>query len=758
VQQITRTLKVLLIEDSLTDAILLERVFQRMNETKLDLTRVEFLQEALKKIDRDWYDIILLDLSLPDSWGLESLKKIQNITTKIPIIVLTGTDNDEIAIAALREGAQDYLIKDNSINSEVFTRLLKRSINHAIERKQVMEQLRHSEALYRGVIEDQTEFICRFLPNGNISFVNQAFSRYLTQTPTELLTCNFFFLIASEDLPLVTLSLSSLDWENPHAIIEFRGHLPQKLGWQQWSIRAIFRGLEIIEYQAVGQDISDRKQAETERVRLIASLHESQEKFRVVTNSAPVLIWMTDVKGKPIFVNQFWLEFIGKSLEQALIEDWIINVHAEDRQNCQNTYRHALQNREYFALEYRFLNYQGQYSWIFTTGVPRFDEKGQFAGFVCSGIDISKRKKAEELLAQQAKRNYILAEITKHIHESLELATILQTTTEAVNNFLLAEKITISKVELSEKLQILSESKALNLQEHNNGLLPSLNRDFWQVGDNLTRLEAGEIIVLDNLDREQKPNSQQIVLPRQILDRQTELHCSIIVVPIMVEKKLWGIFGVEQCYEPRAWKMEEIELLEQITRQLAIAIKQAELYHTIEESNKKLKELTVIDSLTGIANRRKFDEYLESEWLRLAREKSPLSLILCDIDYFKLYNDTYGHQFGDRCLQQVAQAIKKTVKRPADLTARYGGEELAVILPNTTPEGAAKVAENIRQQIQNLKIPHSKSTVDSYVTLSIGVAGCIPEHGLPTEDLLTQADRNLYKAKETGRNRVIDYS
>lgn len=749
-QQITKTLKVLLIEDSLTDAVLLERVFQRMSETKLDLTRVELLQDALKKINQDWFDIILLDLSLPDSWGLESLNKIQNITKKIPIIVLTGTDNDEIAIAALREGAQDYLIKDNSINSDLFTRLLKRSINHAIERKQIMEQLRHSEALYRGVIEDQTEFICRFLIDGKISFVNQAFSRYLGQTSTELLKRNFFSLIAQEDLAFVTPSISSLCPAIPHLALEFRCNRQQRLYWQQWNIRAIFRGQEIVEYQAVGQDISDRKKAETEKVRLIASLHESQEKFRVVTNSAPVLIWMTDVKGKPIFVNQFWLEFTGKTLEQALIEDWIINVYPADRQDCHSVYRYALQNRRYFALEYRFLNHEGTHSWILNTGVPRFDEKGQFAGFVCSGIDISQRKKAEKLLAQQAKRNYILAEITKHIHESLDLTTILQTTTEEVNNFLLVEKIAISKIESTGNFKSLSESTIVKIGNNCN-LSPISNSNFWQINNYIDRLKRGEIIVLGNLRRKQKSISRPINL-----EQQTDFHCSVIIVPIMVEKKLWGIFGVEQCSEPRTWKIEEIELLEQITRQLAIAIKQAELYHTIEESNRKLTELTVIDSLTGIANRRKFDEYLESEWLRLAREKAPLSLILCDIDYFKLYNDTYGHQAGDRCLQQVAQTIKKTVKRPADLTARYGGEELAVILPNTTPEGAKKVAQDIRQQVQALQIAHENSTVSPYVTLSLGVASCIPERDSSTQDLLVQADQNLYKAKKRGRNQVVN--
>ncbi|VEP17079.1 hypothetical protein H1P_5440001 [Hyella patelloides LEGE 07179] len=428
-QQITRTIQVLLIEDSLTDAVLLERVFAGMAHAKFDLKRVEKLNKGIKTLKKGNFDIVLLDLSLPDSWGLESLKKIQNVTTKVPIIVLTGTDNDEVAIAALREGAQDYLIKDNNISGEIFSSLLKRSIAHAIERKQIMEQLRHSEALYRGVIEDQTEFICRFLPSGKISFVNQAFSRYLGQTSTELLTQNFFFLIAKEDTSLVRLSISSLNREIPNAIVEFRSNRQQEFCWQQWNVRAIFRKQELVEYQAVGQDISDRKQAETEKTRLIASLHESKERFRVVTNSAPVLIWMTDNKGKLTFVNQFWLDFTGKNLEQALTEDWIINVYFEDRRNCQLTYRNALQNREYFALEYRFLDHQGEYRWIFTTGVPRFDSKGQFAGFVCSGIDISERKKTENLLAQQAKRNYILAEITKHIHESLELNTILETAT-----------------------------------------------------------------------------------------------------------------------------------------------------------------------------------------------------------------------------------------------------------------------------------------------------------------------------------------
>ncbi|MGL5075717.1 MAG: diguanylate cyclase, partial [Waterburya sp.] len=197
-----------------------------------------------------------------------------------------------------------------------------------------------------------------------------------------------------------------------------------------------------------------------------------------------------------------------------------------------------------------------------------------------------------------------------------------------------------------------------------------------------------------------------------------------------------------------------IKFLKQVALQLEIAIKQSELYQHLEQANQELEKLAVLDGLTKIANRRKFDQYLEGEWKRLTRERSPLSLILCDIDYFKLYNDTYGHQAGDRCLQKVAQAISKVIKRPADLVARYGGEEFAVILPNTDAGGAKYLARQIRLQIEALKIPHINSKVDLYVTLSLGVASCIPNGGLGFYALVAAADKGLYQAKELGRNQV----
>lgn len=173
----------------------------------------------------------------------------------------------------------------------------------------------------------------------------------------------------------------------------------------------------------------------------------------------------------------------------------------------------------------------------------------------------------------------------------------------------------------------------------------------------------------------------------------------------------------------------------------------------LKKAHDKLQLLAVMDGLTGIPNRRRFDEYLETEWRRGYREKTRLSVILSDIDFFKFYNDTYGHQAGDDCLQRVAQAIQKSVHRASDLAARYGGEEFALILPSTDLEGACEVAESVRAAVEKLNIPHESSKVDDHVTLSLGVASVQPGDETTPEELVALADEALYEAKEDGRNR-----
>jgi diguanylate cyclase (GGDEF)-like protein len=174
----------------------------------------------------------------------------------------------------------------------------------------------------------------------------------------------------------------------------------------------------------------------------------------------------------------------------------------------------------------------------------------------------------------------------------------------------------------------------------------------------------------------------------------------------------------------------------------------------LQIANERLEELSRVDGLTGIANRRHLDEELEREWRRMLRQEKHLSVIMCDIDHFKLYNDTYGHQQGDVCLAKVAKAIKNSINRPADLVARYGGEEFCLVLPETTQEGAAILAEIVRENVKYLQIEHRSSPASKLVTLSLGVASMIPDRNSKPSVLLEAADRALYQAKGNGRDRV----
>jgi len=174
----------------------------------------------------------------------------------------------------------------------------------------------------------------------------------------------------------------------------------------------------------------------------------------------------------------------------------------------------------------------------------------------------------------------------------------------------------------------------------------------------------------------------------------------------------------------------------------------------LEHRNRDLERISALDTLTQIANRGRFDVALRQEWRRSARDRSPLSLAFCDIDYFKRFNDTYGHQAGDECLVRVAQAMDETLNRPADLVARYGGEEFIALLVDTDAEGARILAERMRARVESLRVEHRASSVAPHLTVSLGVATVVPRHAVRPEDLVDLADRALYAAKEGGRNRV----
>jgi diguanylate cyclase (GGDEF)-like protein len=177
----------------------------------------------------------------------------------------------------------------------------------------------------------------------------------------------------------------------------------------------------------------------------------------------------------------------------------------------------------------------------------------------------------------------------------------------------------------------------------------------------------------------------------------------------------------------------------------------------LREKSRELESQTFTDGLTGIANRRRFDIHLEDEFRRAVRDKAPISLIMLDVDFFKNYNDNYGHRLGDDVLTQVASGLAAVINRSGDLLARYGGEEFSVVLPNTDSEGAVNIAEAMRAKVESLALPHAYSGGAKHITVSLGVTTLYPDLDADVSILLDTADRALYKAKHSGRNCVAVY-
>ncbi|MDR1854417.1 MAG: diguanylate cyclase [Azoarcus sp.] len=289
----------------------------------------------------------------------------------------------------------------------------------------------------------------------------------------------------------------------------------------------------------------------------------------------------------------------------------------------------------------------------------------------------------------------------------------------------------------------------------NNVGLTSFHAYTGEEGLEMFKRERPDLVLLDIV----MPGMDGFEVARQIREFEREAWTPIIFLTARTDdrdlQRAIEAGGDDYLIKP----VSEIVLRAKISAMRRMAQMRDSLRDTkrkLQKANRDLRRLSAIDGLTGIANRRCFDDTLLREWRRCSRSLQPLSLLVIDFDLFKLFNDHYGHQMGDECLKIVARTLEETTQRPNDLVTRYGGEEFAAILPETSAEGAQAVAEAMRVGVENLKIDHAWSTVSSVVTISVGVASLVPprdeEAGIPA--LIKAADDSLYRAKESGRNRV----
>ncbi|MBD2358212.1 EAL domain-containing protein [Tolypothrix sp. FACHB-123] len=359
-------------------------------------------------------------------------------------------------------------------------------------------------------------------------------------------------------------------------------------------------------------------------------------------------------------------------------------------------------------------------------------------------IILSAHKQLEQFVQHPTQSEKIVATVTQRIRESLNLADILQTTADEVRQLFEVDRVLIYQFEKDWSGSVAVESLAP-------GCTSILGMRIID-----TCFQSNHAIYY------QQGNSRAIadieiagLTPCYIeMLRSLQIRANL-VVPILQKEYLWGLLIAHQCSNTRLWQQSEINLFNQLAGQAAIAIQQSELYQQLQDANQELQRLASSDGLTQLANRRCFDDTLNGQWQRSQKEPASISLILCDVDYFKLYNDTLGHLAGDDALRQIAQAISEAVQHPASLVARYGGEEFAVILPNTDVESAIAIAQDIQRHVLGLKLSHPTSPASEFITLSLGLASITPTQQLPQNTLIAAADMGLYQAKAQGRNCIV---
>ncbi|GAB2876780.1 PleD family two-component system response regulator [Pseudoduganella ginsengisoli] len=259
------------------------------------------------------------------------------------------------------------------------------------------------------------------------------------------------------------------------------------------------------------------------------------------------------------------------------------------------------------------------------------------------------------------------------------------------------------------------------------------------------------------------PNVDGFALIKQYRDDETLQHVPVIVLSAKEDPKLKAHSFAVGANDYIVKLPDKLELLARVryhSNAHISRLQRDQAFRFLRESQKQLadanielQKLAALDGLTGIANRRRFDDVMRVEWQRGQRDRQPLSLLMCDVDFFKLYNDAYGHLSGDLCLKKAAAVLTEHLKRPADLAARYGGEEFAIVLPDTPLAGAILVAEECVRHLENLRIAHSGSQ-HGVVTMSIGVASVLPTPESSVDELIAAADKALYAAKHGGRNQV----
>ncbi|HCV32789.1 MAG TPA: diguanylate cyclase, partial [Microcoleaceae bacterium UBA9251] len=462
-----------------------------------------------------------------------------------------------------------------------------------------------------------------------------------------------------------------LDWESPSSVSPPTSPMTNSQSF--YALLVIQDVTDLTQRIQAYRTMRDQALEEVNvRQRVEEELRSSQHFIQQIADAAPYLLYIYDLtEQRNVYVNGQASKLLGYTPQEILQMETALYsslVYPEDLPKMSEHLQQfpSAQDGCIVELEYRLKHRSGEWrhfrcrDQVFAR-TPEGEPKQIFG----TAQDITEMKRAEEALRQQKERELLMATITQHIRQSLDLGEVLSTTVNEVRQFLQADRVMIVRFNpCTGSLCAAPATGAVTVESVAPNCRPML-------GETLENFCFDEFYLEAYQHRAIRPIADICAadLPQYQIDLLAQFDVkAYLVVPLVQGEELWGLLMAHQC-SPRQWSQLEVELLSSLAAQLAIAIKQAELYQQLQAANLKLERWATSDELTQLANRRRFDQYLETEWRRQLREQTPLSLILCDIDYFKSYNDTYGHPGGDECLRQVARAIGDAVHRPADLVA-----------------------------------------------------------------------------------------
>ncbi len=501
---------------------------------------------------------------------------------------------------------------------------------------------------------------------------------------------------------------------------------------------------------------------------------ESEERFAGAFAHAPIGMALVSPEERILKVNQGLCRLLGYTEEELLartVRELVypadVNVNAELRS------RMLTGEVETYYVEKRYCHKSGRpIPCLLTTSLVRDNQKKPLY-FVNQVEDITERKQAEQRSVIEQKR----------LRSILRIAQMETMSTKELLDHVLNAAIELSDSQFGYIYYYNEETEEFTLHAWSQAVMEACD-----LADKPTQYQLAKTGLWGEAVRQRQPIiDNDFAMPDPLKKGYPQGHAPLkrfMTVPVFIDGKIVAVAGVANKTDEYSgldvsqlilmmdtlWniierRQAEKELREandnldckvtERTKELDRANeKLTEQNEELEALNEELRRLTLVDGLTGIANRRYFDEHLEREWRTGRRQQKSLALIMADIDFFKIYNDTHGHQSGDDCLKAIAGVLEKSIKRVTDLAARYGGEEFAIVLPDTDLAGAMIVAEKIRQRVEDMRIENSEAP-GRWVTISLGVASVTPSAGESPASLIAQADKAMYQAKSLGRNRVM---